>query len=137
MLKANILLNNCKNVDLSHLGIALAGRRGRLRGTTPDLDNLGHTVFYEDTAGTVEAVDGDSLLLDEPIEFVKLDVEGMELDILVGLQKTIRRWRPKIFVEVWDGKRDAFLDWCKRESYVIAEQFQRYQGIQNYLLAPQ
>jgi FkbM family methyltransferase len=136
ILRTNLVLNRCSNVDTRFLGLALAARKGRLRQETPDANNLGHTCYYEDESGDVQAVDGDALLLDEPIEFIKIDVEGMEIEILSGLHQTIRRWRPTIFVEVWDAKAPAFQDWCTRESYRVVDRYQRYNCIQNYLIEP-
>ena len=136
ILKNNLLLNGCNNVDTRFLGIALGAKKGRLRQSTPDSNNLGHTCYFEDASGDVEAVGGDSLILNEPVEFIKIDVEGMEIEILSGLQQTVRRRRPTIFIEVWDLRAQAVLDWCARESYHIVERFQRYEGIWNYLIRP-
>ncbi|MFI5023464.1 MAG: FkbM family methyltransferase [Alphaproteobacteria bacterium] len=136
ILRANLLLNNCANVDTRFLGVALAAHEGRLKSATPDANNLGHTVFYPDDSGDVFAIAGDALLLDEPVEFIKIDVEGMEIDILSGLDQTISRWRPGIFVEIWDIRLAPFLDWCERQSYYLVERFRRYEGIQNYVLKP-
>lgn len=33
-------------------------------------------------------------------DFVKIDVQGVELDVLLGMNKTIQEYKPKIFVEV-------------------------------------
>jgi Methyltransferase FkbM domain len=107
-----------------------------LRQETPDPNNLGGTCYYEDKSGGIEAIDGDSLLLSEPIAFIKIDVEGMEAEVLSGLHETLRRWRPTIFIEVWDSKLRAFVDWCARESYHVVDTYQRYQGVQNYLIKP-
>jgi FkbM family methyltransferase len=136
ILKENLFLNHCKNVDTRFLGIALGAKKGRLRQSTPDANNLGHTCYFEDASGDIQAIDGDALILDEPVEFVKIDVEGMEIEILSGLQQTVRRWRPTIFIEVWDSRAQDFLDWCARESYHIVYRLQRYEGIWNYLIKP-
>jgi FkbM family methyltransferase len=136
ILKENLFLNQCNNVDTRFLGIALGAKKGHLRQSTPDANNLGGTCYSEDASGDIQAIDGDALILDEPVEFIKIDVEGMETEILSGLQQTIRRWRPMIFIEVWDSKAQAFVDWCARESYHIVEHFQRYEGIRNYLVKP-
>src|SRR5262249_28944352 len=48
----------------------------------------------------------------------------------------VRRWRPTIFIEIWDSRAQAFSDWCARESYHIVERYQRYDGIWNYLIKP-
>jgi FkbM family methyltransferase len=136
ILRTNLLLNRCENVDTRFLGIALGSREGRVSGRTPDPNNLGHTVYAENLSGDVRVSDGDSLLLEEPIEFIKVDVEGMEIEILAGLRQTIRRWQPNLFIEVWDWKLLEFQKWCDEEGYSVVERFQRYSGIQNYVLMP-
>jgi hypothetical protein len=77
---------------------------------------LGHTMYLEDQHGDTVGLAGDFLLLNEPIEFIKLDVEGMEMDILAELNQTVRRWRPKMFVEVWEDRCATFMDWCESQS---------------------
>ena len=136
ILRTNLLLNQCENIDTSFLGVALAAREARLTGATPDPNNLGHTCFYEDASGNVPAIAGDAVLLNEPVEFIKIDVEGMENEILSGLEQTIKRWKPSIFVEIWDNKLDLFLRWCEREGYEIVDEFQRYPSIRNYVVKP-
>lgn len=136
IMRENLQLNRCSNVDTRFLGIALAGKKGRLRQATPDANNLGHTLYLEDGTGDIQAIDGDALIGDEPIEFIKIDVEGMELEILSGLERTIKRWQPAIFVEVWDDRLASFVDWCERASYQLVERFRRYEVIENYLIKP-
>ncbi|MBR1202631.1 MULTISPECIES: FkbM family methyltransferase [unclassified Bradyrhizobium] len=136
ILKINCSMNGCRNIDMSNLGTALGARCGRFRKETPDPDNLGHTRFFADPLGEADAIPGDSVLLDEPIELIKLDAEGMEFEILDGLRETIKRWRPTIFIEIWDSAGAAFENWCAQYGYHTVGQYQRYDGIQNYLIAP-
>jgi len=35
-----------------------------------------------------------------PPDFVKIDVEGFEWEVLQGMQKTIERWHPDLFIEI-------------------------------------
>lgn len=37
------------------------------------------------------------------IHGVKIDVQGMELEVLTGMQDTLRRWRPQVVVELHAG----------------------------------
>jgi FkbM family methyltransferase len=136
VLDINLRLNSCTNVDTRYLGLALGDGDGQFEAITPKESNLGHTVLVPSLTGTIQCTTGDRLLFNEEVEFIKIDVEGMELQILTGLQKTIERWKPKLFVEVWEGKKDAFLQWCKRSDYQVADQYQRYEGIMNFLLMP-
>ncbi len=39
----------------------------------------------------------------ERLDGVKIDVQGMELAVLQGMQETIRRWRPRVIVEFHGG----------------------------------
>jgi FkbM family methyltransferase len=136
ILRQNLALNQCNNVETRFLGLALAAGEARLKAAAAGYNNLGHTRFYEEKSGDVTAVAGDDLLLDEEVEFIKIDVEGMEFEVLSGLEKTIRRWQPTIFIEVWDNCLGSLVQWCERESYQLVERFRRYEQIQNYLLKP-
>lgn len=47
---------------------------------------------------TVPAVTVDQYFANEPLDFIKLDVEGSELDVLLGARETIARRRPALAV---------------------------------------
>ncbi len=49
---------------------------------------------------TVEAIRIDDLDLPR-LDFLKVDVEGMEIDVLLGARKTIKRHRPWCWIEYW------------------------------------
>tara|TARA_R110002050_G_scaffold231229_1_gene366977 strand:+ start:98 stop:1012 length:915 start_codon:yes stop_codon:yes gene_type:complete len=40
----------------------------------------------------------------KPVSIIKIDVEGSELEVLKGAKKLIKKWRPTIFLEVWNPK---------------------------------
>jgi len=44
----------------------------------------------------------------ERVDFIKLDVEGAELDVLLGAQKTIRKFRPKLAISVYHSVADFY-----------------------------
>ena len=136
ILKENVALNRCGNVDLRFLGIALAAGKSRLGGVAPQRNDLGRMSYAEDASGEVFAIDGDALLLDQRIEFIKIDVAGMEFDVLSGLTQTIRRWQPTIFVESCDDGLERLVDWCARESYQLVESLRRRDTVRNFLIKP-
>ncbi len=139
ILHINIDLNQLRRfTDTSFLGIGLSDRHA-LSGAAIPHRNLGGTTLYEAPASSgasIPLVPGDDLFKGRRFDFIKLDVEGMELGVLNGLSLTITANRPILFVEVDDKNHDAFLAWVSREAYTIAEQFRRYVNNKNFLLVP-
>ncbi len=132
LLRINLALNACANVELRH--VALAARTGQFKVLPPTPGNLGHTRLSPDPiGGPIRAARGDDLLAGEDVGVVKIDVEGMELEVLAGLQATITRCRPAIFIEVWEGGEADLLAWAARSGY------RRAAGIppDNHLLLPE
>lgn len=79
------------------------------------------------SASVIPAADAQSILitvqpLDElalpKVDFMKVDVEGMELQLLQGAEHTIRRHSPIIFLEVnsLHGSQ-GFLEWAAKHDY--------------------
>jgi FkbM family methyltransferase len=95
----DLLLQNLKTNDSYANGTraALGKARGALR-YSPNLMNTGGVALGADGGAVagVEALDG--LLLDR-LDLLKIDVEGMETDVLLGARATIARCRPLIYVE--------------------------------------
>ena len=122
-LKKNIELNKLRNV--AAFNFAAWKEKGALQfrvGSTSANANISR---YNYGYGTVEvqAERPDKLLLDElnlgRVDWIKIDVEGAEYEALLGLEETIGKFKPKLFVEVWSqnmGKVKALL---KRHGYKI------------------
>ena len=87
-------------------------------------------------AGSVPVAMGDALLRGVGPDFLKIDVEGMELRVLRGLRKTIGRRRPAIFIEVDVRNADAVTNWIDVHRYAIAARFKRYPANENLMLLP-
>ena len=134
LLTTNIAVNGIKDrCDLSNLGFGLGDQDAAgFDFDTPDR-NLGGTRLVDD-GGAIEVRRGDDLLGDQPIDFIKLDVEGMELKVLDGLKRVIARNRPTLFIEVDKENADTFQTWVKANDYEIRERFQRYEENENFLL---
>jgi FkbM family methyltransferase len=100
ILCTNILLNELHNVQAIHGGL------GRERGQAwiPPLDynaagNFGGVSLQRETGGErVVVAPLDSLGLAQ-CHFIKIDVEGMEEDVIAGAEKTIRKFNPVLYVE--------------------------------------
>jgi FkbM family methyltransferase len=112
-LAGNIAINNCFNAIA--LNAAVSSQAGAMKIPSPDYTSrasfgslelrqrannefIGQPINYSEN--TVEVR---TLALDEVdaarVDFIKLDVEGMELEALQGAEKTIERSRPVLLIE--------------------------------------
>lgn len=133
ILKCNLALNNLENRVVHH-AIGLSDRSGRATLTTP-INNVGGTrLALNNQDGTIELARGDDLLRGESVDFIKLDTEGMEMQVLAGLTDTIERHRPAMFVEVEDENIAAFAVFTEQNSYRVAATYIRYSGLTNFLI---
>ena len=57
--------------------------------------------------------------LESPVRFIKLDVEGMEINALRGAVKTIERDRPVLFVEFIKSNQQELLDFFAQHNYHV------------------
>ena len=101
MLCANVALNDLPNVDCIHAAV------GATHGAVliPEIDysleaNYGGIEVSEFKEGRpVERIVLDDYLDTQGADLVKIDVEGMEADVLEGGRKFIARFRPVLYVE--------------------------------------
>lgn len=138
VLRTNIKLNALTSiVDETHLGIGLSDRAGHGSLTVQE-NNLGgaRLSLAPSPQATIPVIRGDALLADQRIDFIKLDVEGMELAALDGLTDTIGRCRPAIFAEIEDRNRQGFETWLERLGYQVSEGHRRYAWNENLLVTP-
>jgi FkbM family methyltransferase len=108
LLSSNVEANCLTNVTLHQAGI------GREAGTlnVPVMDyaaegNFGGVELSSEPSGgtSVDIITIDSLNLDA-CRLIKIDVEGMETEVIAGGTKTIKRLRPILYVES-DRKQNA------------------------------
>lgn len=129
-LAGNIALNNCLNADAIYA--ALGDSVGTLSIPVPDYcqpasfgslelklrpgtEYIGQKISYEkENCKTVRLITIDSLELAR-LDFLKLDVEGMELEVLAGAKQTLEKCKPYLFIEHLKIGRDA-LQTCLRAS---------------------
>ena len=71
-----------------------AGNAYLATGPTPHLSQVAHDSFELCLVTTL-----DGYLAGQPVDFVKIDVEGMEHAVLAGAAGTLRRWRPTVYYE--------------------------------------
>ncbi len=143
-LKINIKLNDVVDiVNTDYLGIGLGDTDGEFTLNEPS-QNLGGTRLIQNnnkeiksntTKSIVKVHSLDSLNLTVAPDFIKIDVEGMELAVLKGMQKIIHKYKPNIFIEVNDSNLEDFNRWIRENNYVILDMFRRYETNQNFLIS--
>lgn len=98
---ANLALNALDNVTAWNF--ACAAESGKLSFAEPDylqMGNFGAVSFNREGKGIqVPCVRPDEWLQDRQVSLMKIDVEGFELETLIGAAETIRRNRPVIYLE--------------------------------------
>jgi FkbM family methyltransferase len=148
ILKINILLNDISEiVNSSYLGIGIGDSFGNFQVTYPQKNNIGAArlleLSNEDISNNLETpvavvpvIPLDSLNVLEIPDFIKIDVEGMELSVLKGMHHMINSYRPKLFIEVDNINLENFYEWVNINQYEIVDEFKRYKANQNFMLLP-
>jgi len=121
-LEGNIALNGITNCEVSPLAAwSKTGKElGWYTGKSPDccrVDEAGHSASVRTT--TVDDLVGD-LQLDR-LNWIKMDIEGGEIEALKGAEKTLRHYHPLLFVEVHDTAAGV-KELLKRYDYSIEKE---------------
>lgn len=139
LLGINVVLNNATGViDTSYLGIGLGEAPGSFNVRYPGLHNIGGARLVEPSGkqaeGAIPVLPYDMLCIRERPQFIKIDVEGMEMAVLGGMHATISRYHPRLFIEVDNGNRAAFNLWLTENDYCPVARFRRYSSNENFLI---
>jgi FkbM family methyltransferase len=132
-LAGNIALNNCFNASAilaavgDHIGQQLVPRPdylkpasyGSLELKQGNNEFIGQEIDYsEGNCNKVELITIDSLEL-ERLDLLKIDVEGMELEVLNGAQKSIKKYKPQMIVESIKTDKTKLREWLHARGYRI------------------
>lgn len=134
MLSRAVAWNGLANVDLSMLHHGVGARPLAMRAERSERGGLGATRLVEDVTGDIKVQPLDALLTG-PVDFLKIDVEAMEMDVLSGARGVIARNRPAIFIEVAETTADAFRIWLGENDYGVERVFSD-KGHTNLLVLP-
>jgi len=66
-------------------------------------------IFAGDGGTEIEVTTIDDVVGEERVTFIKMNIEGAEIDALKGAARTIRRWRPKLAISAYHRPSDL---WC-------------------------
>jgi len=108
ILEKNIKINNLNNVKIEKK--ALGDKEGKI--SFSKMDTLGASSGYIDNNGEKEIVNQvtlDTYVLAndiDKIDFIKADIEGMERNLLMGGEKTIKKFKPKMAICIYHRDDD-------------------------------
>lgn len=100
-------LNTTTQLDINKVELinkGLGSKCGEL--SFPVKYNSHGGVVSEDGYVNVEVVTLDSYLNGKQVTFIKMDVEGAELDVLMGMKETIKMHKPKLAVCIYHKRED-------------------------------
>lgn len=140
LLRSTVAINGLERIDLSYVDLAMGSTPGELVVHTPVASNLGKTQLVAPGGGTeevkVRVSRVDDLDLQGPIAFMKVDVEGMEMDVLAGASEVIARHRPALGIEVDNENLSRFWEWAEANRYHVIRAVKDYPANINYVCVP-
>jgi len=134
LLRRNLEANAVTAADLSRLGIGAAASAANYDLVCEAAANRGATRLVRAAAGAVKSAPLDDLIKSK-VDFIKVDVEGMELEVLAGAARVIAESRPKMMIEVFRSQIPRFSEWLREHRYGIRRQFDNVHAV-NYLIEP-
>lgn len=94
----------CHNENICAFRAGLWKNKGKLAFL-----NSGNVASHIDSGGdnivNVESIDN---LIQGKVTFIKLDIEGAEMEALVGAKRTIEKYKPKLAISVYHKKGDLW-----------------------------
>jgi len=133
-LAGNIAINNCFNAIAVHG--AVSNESGVMQIPNPnyfvpssfgslELRQRSGTEFIGQPIDYQNTVNVRKLMLDEfglpRVDLIKIDVEGMELEVLDGVAKTVERCHPIMLIEKIKADATQLRQWLEARGYVVIE----------------
>lgn len=101
ILKRNIELNELSDTVEIHNN-ALGDTERMVSMKVETTENIGGAHVVEGSDGSVKMIPLDSIGIDNKVDFIKIDVEGYEYNVLMGARGLISKYKPIIMIEIWD-----------------------------------
>jgi FkbM family methyltransferase len=91
LLRANAGLNWHRSFDLSMVGYGFSDRTATGVARTLSAANLGGTKLQVDEGGSIPIISADAVLPGMAFDLIKIDVEGMEREVVSGMSAILAR----------------------------------------------
>lgn len=135
---ANMALNSLDNVHCINAVVGESSGTLRLSDPDPHVANNFGGVQVAMISGAPEAAPVERVVLDDflntgRLKLIKIDVEGMEAEVLRGARRTLARFKPILYVENDTvDKSPELLSLLKESGYRCYWHLPRYASSQNY-----
>lgn len=114
ILQKNIKNNNIKNVESNN--IAVLSKSGFAKCNIRSEKNPAKNQWCESNDTLIKSISL-SEFIKEKVDFIKIDVEGNELEVLEGGKELIKKYLPYLMVEVMKNNLDDFELFMKDLNY--------------------
>lgn len=143
ILRKNVGMNALTSVDLSCVQFALGRSRSRAQLVVRRANNWGngHLIAKDDDPGItvfnelVEVRPIDEFAVTD-LDFMKVDVEGHEVEVLQGALETIKQCRPALFIEIGQVRLKSIADILIPIGYQVIDLFCQHRTQLNLLYVP-
>mgnify|MGYP004547013625 CR=1 FL=1 len=104
--KCKTILNTLKNCELYPYGIS--DHCGKVHFMANGYENarIVNKTDEKEMVQTIEVVKLDDILKDERVSFIKMDIEGAELNALKGAEQIIKEQKPRLAISVYHNATD-------------------------------
>ncbi len=105
ILHKNIEINGLEGI-VTTVNRGVGARRSQARIQSFSREDLGKSIISYDDVGELKIVALDDMSFDGRVGFVKIDVEGFEVEVFLGAKEFLGKNRPIIFCEIWPNLFD-------------------------------
>lgn len=98
ILRRNVELNKVEHL-VEIKGVALGSSTAKGSIVNAASENTGMAQVLLDEQGVIDVLTLDQIIDDRFVHMMKIDVEGMEVDVLLGAMATIQRCKPNLIIE--------------------------------------
>jgi FkbM family methyltransferase len=117
-----------RNAELNHLKNLLSFNIGAWNRSDKLKFHIGGSAseFSAHETGYKKSMDVHTKRMDElliqdlklkRVDWIKIDVEKAEIEVLEGLEETLQRYKPRFFIEVWGNNREKVQTFMKKQGY--------------------
>lgn len=132
-LLANCSLNPSAAYDFRYMNYGAASKELTVDIVPPSKFNLGMTKLKKSNSGSIKCLPVDSMVGGATVDLVKIDVEGMEHEALIGLSRTVERDHPAIVAEIADSNFQECETFLLGYGYRQVLKDENYHGMANYV----